>query len=177
MLGRVSPGELENLEGHVLHCARCGKVLDTVRGEDTLIATARASVGQSQEVEADVVGELIEQLRRLPATTATLAHRPVRGVLLEELQAFLDPPQAAGELGSIGPYRVTGVLGAGGMGVVLRAEDPRLGRAVALKIMKPSLAAYRSAAQRFLREARAAASIQHDHVVTIYEVGEHRSLP
>jgi serine/threonine protein kinase len=70
------------------------------------------------------------------------------------LYDFLAPPQAADELGRLGPYRVLEVLGAGGMGVVFRAEDPQLARLVALKAMLPVLAASDGARQRFLREAR-----------------------
>ena len=69
------------------------------------------------------------------------------------------------------------MLGAGGMGVVFQAEDPHLERLVALKAMLPALAASPSAKQRFLREARAAAAIKHDHIVTIYQVGEDRGVP
>jgi hypothetical protein len=94
-----------------------------------------------------------------------------------DLYDFLAPAQAADELGRLGPYRVLQVLGAGGMGVVFRAEDPHLSRLVALKAMLPVLAASASARQRFLREARAAAAIKHDHIVTIYQVGEDRGVP
>ncbi|HEV3445082.1 MAG TPA: serine/threonine-protein kinase [Gemmataceae bacterium] len=69
------------------------------------------------------------------------------------------------------------MLGAGGMGVVFQAEDPQLQRLVALKAMLPGLAASDTAKQRFLREARAAAALKHDHIVTIYQVGEDRDVP
>jgi WD40 repeat protein/serine/threonine protein kinase len=91
-----------------------------------------------------------------------------------ELTDFLAPPQAPDEIGRLGPYRVLRVLGAGGMGVVYQAEDPELQRLVALKAMLPALAASASARQRFLREARAAAAIKHDHIVAIYQVGQDR---
>jgi hypothetical protein len=90
---------------------------------------------------------------------------------------FLAPAQSPDELGRLGPYRVLRVLGAGGMGVVFQAEDPQLRRLVALKAMLPGLAANPSARERFLREARAAAALKHDHVVTIYQVGEDRGAP
>src|SRR5262249_9768574 len=90
---------------------------------------------------------------------------------------FLAPPQGPGEIGWLGPYRVLRGLGAGGMGVRFLAADPQLRRRVALKTMKPSRAARADARQRFLREARAAAAIKHDHVVTIYQVGEDRDVP
>jgi serine/threonine protein kinase len=95
----------------------------------------------------------------------------------DELTDFLAPAQAPGELGRLGPYRVLRVLGTGGMGVVFQAEDPHLRRLIALKAMLPSLASNDSARQRFLREARAAAAIDHDHVVAIYQVGEDRGVP
>ena len=69
------------------------------------------------------------------------------------------------------------VLGVGGMGVVFRAEDPKLERMVALKAMKPAIAASRSAKDRFLKEAKATAAIEHDHIVSIYQVGEDRGVP
>jgi hypothetical protein len=90
---------------------------------------------------------------------------------------FLAPPEAPDELGRLGCYRVLEVLGAGGMGVVFRAEDPTLKRKVALKAMLPALAASESARQRFLREAQTAAAIEHDHIVPIYQVGEDRGVP
>jgi WD40 repeat protein/predicted Ser/Thr protein kinase len=91
--------------------------------------------------------------------------------------APLAPPQGPGEIGRLGPYRVLRLLGAGGMGAVYRAEDPQLERPVALKVMLPSMAAADTARQRFLREAKAAAAVKHDHIVTIYQVGEDNGVP
>jgi formylglycine-generating enzyme required for sulfatase activity len=95
----------------------------------------------------------------------------------KELYDFLAPPEAADELGRLGGFRILKVLGYGGMGVVFQGEDPRLGRKVALKAMLPHLAGSPSARQRFLREARAAAALEHDHVVPILAVGEDRGAP
>jgi serine/threonine protein kinase len=81
------------------------------------------------------------------------------------------------ELGRLGSYRVLSIVGSGGMGVVYRAHDPQLDRIVAVKAMLPNLATNPIARERFLREARAAASLQHDHIVTIYQVGEERGVP
>jgi len=63
------------------------------------------------------------------------------------------------------------------MGVVFQAEEPRLSRPVALKVMRPQLAASPEFHRRFLREARLAAAVEHEHVVTVYEVGEDRGVP
>jgi eukaryotic-like serine/threonine-protein kinase len=72
----------------------------------------------------------------------------------------------------LGPYEVTGVLGAGGMGEVYRARDTRLGRDVALKLLPADLAANPDRRTRFEQEARAVASLNHPHIVTLYSLEE-----
>jgi WD40 repeat protein len=94
-----------------------------------------------------------------------------------DLAGLLAPPERPGELGRLGGYRVLRVLSQGGMGVVFEAEDLRLGRRVALKVMAPARAANPAARQRFLREARAAAAVEHDCIVPIYQTGEDRGVP
>ena len=71
----------------------------------------------------------------------------------------------------IGDYTILRILGAGGMGTVYLAEDIRLGRQVAIKTMKPEVATPDNR-ERFLREARAAAAVEHDNIVPILHVGE-----
>jgi serine/threonine-protein kinase len=69
-------------------------------------------------------------------------------------------------------YRIEGLLGRGGMGVVYRAEHPRLGATIALKVMDPELAMDEVFRERFVREARAAAAIKHPSIIPIYDAGE-----
>ena len=90
---------------------------------------------------------------------------------LGQAPAF-EKPLHPGEVGTLGPYRVVKELGRGGMGAVYLGFDDRLQRKVALKVMLPQYAAVVSSRTRFLREARAIASITHDHIVTIYEVDD-----
>jgi YVTN family beta-propeller protein len=72
----------------------------------------------------------------------------------------------------IAGYRIESMIGRGGMAVVYRAEDTRLGRKVALKLLTPQLADSEQFRQRFIRESRLAASLDHPNIVPIYEAGE-----
>src|SRR5205807_4903647 len=94
-----------------------------------------------------------------------------------EFYDFLAPAQAPDELGRLGPYRVLRVLGAGGMGVVFQAEDPQLGRHVALKVLRAPRTAGAADRERFLREARATAALEHEHIVAIHQVCEEHGTP
>ncbi len=77
----------------------------------------------------------------------------------------------------LGKYRITRKIGQGGMGVVYEAEDQDLKRRVALKTMLPKMASVPASRLRFLREARAAAQVEHDHVCPIHQVGEEQGIP
>jgi eukaryotic-like serine/threonine-protein kinase len=74
---------------------------------------------------------------------------------------------------SLGPYRIEGPLGAGGMGEVYRATDTRLGRVVAIKVLACGAALDQQMRVRFAREAMAVAALSHPHICTLYDVGCH----
>lgn len=97
-----------------------------------------------------------------------------------QIQSVLDalaPTDDPAMLGRLGAHEVSGVVGAGAMGVVLKAVDPSLDRIVAIKVMAPHLASSGAARQRFAREAKAAAAVLHPNVIAIHSVSNDESLP
>lgn len=76
----------------------------------------------------------------------------------------------------LGPYEIVSPLGAGGMGEVYRARDPRLGRDVAIKVLPEHLSTDPQALARFEREARAVAALSHPNILAIYDVGSDQGV-
>ena len=77
----------------------------------------------------------------------------------------------------LGPYEIVGPIGAGGMGEVYRARDTRLGRTVAIKLVRSELERSEDFRQRFEREARANSALNHPNICSVYDVGEHEGRP
>lgn len=77
----------------------------------------------------------------------------------------------------LGVYELVGPIGAGGMGEVYRARDPRLGREVAIKVLPAAFAADPDRLQRFEQEARAAAALNHPNILAVHDIGQHDGAP
>jgi serine/threonine-protein kinase len=150
---RLPAAELTGLEEHLESCSDCRQALDVMVDGDGCLTAAR------RHLRADVT-EPYEW-----------TSEP------DEALAFLAPSDWPDSLGRLGPYEVKGVLDRGGMGLVLKAFDPSLSRNVAVKVLSPSLANRGASRQRFLREARAAAAVVHEHVVGVFAVVESSGLP
>ena len=169
--------------GKKCRCSVCGQVLDV-----PMPSAARLTVPTTKRAEGNDRGTIDRSSldeRTLPPRFEKSAggDAPSSGpatipeTVDSELYDFLAPAEAADEIGRLGGYRIVQILGYGGMGVVFQAEDVRLQRAAALKTMLPSLAASAANRRRFHQEAKAAAALEHDHIVTIYQVGEDRGVP
>ena len=77
----------------------------------------------------------------------------------------------------LGPYEIVSALGAGGMGEVYRAKDPRLGREVAIKVLPASFSADADRLRRFEQEAKAAGLLNHPNITAVYDIGSHDGAP
>jgi tetratricopeptide (TPR) repeat protein len=119
-----------------------------LRSKVEALLAADEKAGSFLGVPASEYEDLLDEGTREQEVTADLAGRPV------------------------GPYRLLREIGSGGMGTVYEAEDTRLGRRVAVKILPPEYSRDRRAKERFLREARTASAVDHPNLCTVHDVGE-----
>jgi serine/threonine protein kinase len=184
VLGLLPEGAFEEIADHVERCATCEAAVLTLEGTpDTVVSVLRQPVPADPVLAERACQRAVERIQALTGDSV-VACPPTKSVLetpmppaADECWDFLAPAKTSSELGRLGSYRVPKKLGAGGMGIVFLAEDVHLKRQVALKVMSPEATAKRGARERFLREAQAAATLEHEHVVTIFQVGEERGIP
>lgn len=180
LLGKIPGEEVEQLEDHLLECENCSRVAATINDSDDFTRACASDV--KLEMDSVALTDAVNRAKRLRSEAETvevdetIASENPTPSSDEEIN-FLAPAQQSDELGRLGEYRILELLGVGGMGFVFRAEDPALRRDIALKVMRPSVAASRSAKDRFVREAQATAAIEHDNIVHIYQVSEDRGVP
>ncbi len=125
--------------------------LDEACAGDTELQTEASSLVNAYDAAADFIEE--------PA-------------MAQDARVFLSDPAAAGVGREIGPYKIVARLGGGGMGEVYLAQDARLDRLVALKVLPAYFVSDDTRLRRFQREARAASALNHPNILTIHEVGE-----
>jgi serine/threonine protein kinase len=160
--------ENSDLIAHLDICPECQKYVEAQAGEPERWLQARDLL---QTNEFDQASSMEYSAATCSGTEAS-PPVPVKDVL-----DLLVPSEFPNHLGRLGTYEVTGVVGVGGMGVVLKAIDPSLDRVVALKVMSPRLAHNENARKRFAREAKAAAAVLHPNVIPIHSVSSGSTLP
>jgi serine/threonine-protein kinase len=168
--GPSTASENADLAAHLAECPACQGRLETMAGGSNWIARQRQAFANPPAPASDALRRAMQALDSVPP-------RPSEAPPVQPRLDFLQPSEQPGVLGGFGPYEVLDAVAGGGMGIVLKARDPALNRIVALKILPPARASNPAARARFLREARAAAAVVHDHVVPIYAVDEHNGLP
>ncbi len=152
----LPPGRQSELIRHLDGCPACQQTLERYAADDAWWAELHHLRSHLRAAAPETEGPTVEEPLSLD---------------------FLDAPAEPDQLGRLGPFVVTEVLGRGGMGIVLKAFDPGLHRPVAIKVLAPYFASSAAARRRFAREARAAAAVVHEHVVPIYSVEVWKGLP
>ena len=181
---QCADAEARVIAEHTARCDRCRKLVASLRDN---VAWADRVVGSAREglLEAETDGD--------SAAAAACIHRadtlgaPVAGATTAEdsgparieqliargvLEQSPDPQYSA----RLGALLITGYIGRGGMGVVLKAHEEQLNRTVAVKILRPELADDETAISRFAREAKCAGGLNHPNIVTVHAVGHERDV-
>ena len=157
--------ERENFSTHLETCESCRNELDRKAAEPEFWTEA-----------ADLLSTTFDSASLFDASEKE-AVDPGSNLSLRTIIDWLSPTDNPEMLGRIGEFEISGIVGVGGMGSVLKGFDPSLHRVVAIKVMAPHLANNGSARTRFEREARAAAAITHPNVIDIFRVDEKDGLP
>src|SRR6266536_40980 len=142
----------------------------------------RAGGRENRETGPRAQGRTRGSDRRFERTLRRLERRRGRARLHVPANAVAPLPGGRGEVsistGSrLGPYEIVSPLGAGGMGEVYRAKDPRLGRDVAIKVLPASFSKDPDRLRRFEHEARAAGVLNHPNITAVYDIGSHDGAP
>jgi eukaryotic-like serine/threonine-protein kinase len=168
LFGDEQSAEYRNSAAHVEACRHCQDSLAKLAADEGDWSNVRTMLRRD---DSDAASESKLQAA-LSSSGFSLGSHP-RQIKLD----FLDPPSHPEMLGRLDRYQIEQVLGKGGMGIVLKGFDTELNRPVAIKVLAPHLAHSGAARQRFSREARAAASIVHEHVVAIHDVKSELESP
>ena len=161
LAGKLDSANESALTKHIDQCTDCRSKMESLAAEPESWHEAHTFL-QPTEFHA----------AHLSLETPTRSPLQVRSVL--DSLAPTDDPEMLGRLGT---YEVSGVVGVGGMGIVLKAMDRSLDRTVAIKVLAPHLATSGAARKRFAREAKATAAVLHPNVIAIHGVSNNDSLP
>ena len=161
LAGKLDSANESALTKHIDQCTDCRSKMESLAAEPESWHEAHTFL---QPTEFHAANLSLENPTRSPLQ--------VRSVL--DSLAPTDDPEMLGRLGT---YEVSGVVGVGGMGIVLKAMDRSLDRTVAIKVLAPHLATSGAARKRFAREAKATAAVLHPNVIAIHGVSNNDSLP
>ena len=161
----MTPSDRDSPAQTDTHDLRVGRILNDVldrRAEGERV-TEEVLLAANPEL-ADELREHLAMLRGMDRDRVTIERLITQGVLR--------PSEDSAYLAELGAYKIVGLLGRGGMGVVLKAHEQALSRTVALKLLRADLAHDEIPLARFKREAKAAAALLHPNIVTVHAVGE-----
>lgn len=179
LLGQLTDAEADRLAAEYSDDSRLAELAESLPGRDdpVLELLRNYKVAALDDEGERLIARLLQRLQVAPP----VGPRDETAVLTgAEVSTHPGVPAVAKQTplpARLEYYQPIKILGQGGMGTVFLALDTRLGREVAIKTVRPELAANPEAKERFLREARTAASIEHDNIAAIYYVGEADGTP
>jgi WD40 repeat protein len=179
--GDLPPSQAAAVTDHVGDCPGCqGRLDDLATAETPVLPAVVRDIDRLSPPPHSALWKAIDSVV-VEVTTRTSAYKVTPrapAVPSDDSSSpdadlsFLRPSGKPGRVGALGEFEVLRLIGRGGMGLVLHGFDPYLQRDVAIKVLDPVLSSNKSARQRFCREARAAAAVTHENVVTVYQVNE-----
>lgn len=172
--GSVALDELDSIESHLEHCNACREQLDLLSLRVTHVGPFEAGLSDD---ELDKEWESVELFDEASWRKEGSASDESTDAAIDSVIARLNPSDDPRMLGRFANYEIMGVVGAGGMGVVMKGYESALNRFVGIKVLSPFLAASSLAKKRFIREGRSAASVLHPNVVPIHQVAEADGIP
>ena len=183
--GHLPPDTEHRVSAHLEQCPTCQTQLEqTAGGAHTLGDVARNLRGARdlseslkrviEKCASDPLMFVRDESSRPTADGKMLARSASSRQAAKPPASALAPPaeNSPADGQRLGHYKILGTIGSGGMGLVLKAHDPKLNRIVAIKVLAANLAADETSRLRFIREARSAAAINHHNVVTIHAVDD-----
>lgn len=161
----LSSADGDALAGHVSDCVACQRHLDALTSPLTSPGPPEATLDESQSIE------LLSLMKRLRLDPFVELHSPKFDPTDMVVSSFVGPFTSDAPLGWLGTYQIQRAIGSGATGEVFEARDSRLGRLVAIKVLRPQLAAQALSRARFEREGRAIAAIRDAHIAQVFEIG------
>jgi serine/threonine protein kinase len=165
---------------HLEKCDTCRQTLSFLAGDPRWWEAAESFLSAESAKSSDASASELRVTQRVCALTgyqATGHSDQLTDQESHQLKQLLAPPSHPELMGRINRYELEQLVGRGGMGLVFRAYDTELNRTVAVKILALHLIAIGSARERFVREARAVASLSHPHIVPMYDVVTDGEVP
>src|SRR5262249_47650788 len=162
----------EALEAHVDSCIHCQQTLARLLDESeegSKIVDLKLLRLVAPSTTPQITEQFLREFQEKPPPLTPMPPSPRKE--RDAHICFPKPPTERGPLGQLDSYHIVAEIGQGAFGFVFQAYDEDLDRLVAIKVLRPELAASASDRTRFEREARAAATVRHDHVITIHQVG------
>ena len=181
---QLSPKDSDLLKSHVKTCIICRAAFTAIlkekvnkenQGIEPITSGSKTTSDSASIVSHDPVQKSENARQRNADQPLHSMQQKVITPQLKPAYPFLEPPTRPGGIGCLGDYELIRILGEGGMGIVFEADDKKLDRKVALKVLRPELTD-ETFRQRFEREGKIASSIIDENICMVYQIGVHNNI-